>query len=329
MNWRRIALLVILILAGIAAWLLWLRPQRDLALIEQHHAAPATPRPGELTARWYGTTALLLSDGEQALMIDPFFSRPPGVLPMMRNALIEPDEALIKQWLARAGVTHLNAVLVSHSHFDHSMDAGVVARDTGALLIGSESTANVGRGAGLDEAQIRVIQPQQPITVGRYTIRFFESRHAGATGGRPTGDITAPLVPPAHYLDYRLGGAYSILIDHPAGSVLHHGSAGYVEGALRGQHADIVFLGAALIGDLPKYLHETVDAVGAKQVVLTHWDDFTRGLDQPLRPMPLVVNLAPVFDYVERERRDLNVVTPVLGQPIGIRHGDERAADSR
>jgi L-ascorbate metabolism protein UlaG (beta-lactamase superfamily) len=325
MNWRRIALLVILILAVAAAWLLWLRPQRDLALIEQHQAAPATPRPGALTARWYGTTALLLSDGEQALMIDPFFSRPPGVLPMMRNALIEPDAALIKQWLARAGVSHLDAVLVSHSHFDHSMDAGVVARDTGALLLGSESTANVGRGAGLDEAQIRVIQPQQPITVGRYTIRFFESRHAGATGGRPTGDITAPLVPPAHYLDYRLGGAYSILIEHPAGRVLHHGSAGFVEGALRGQHADIVFLGAALIGDLPKYLHETVDAVGAKQVVLTHWDDFTGGLDQPLRPMPLVVNLAPVFGWVERERRDLQMVTPVLDQPIGIRRGVDPA----
>jgi hypothetical protein len=42
-----------------------------------------------------------------------------------------------------------------------------------------------------------------------------------------------------------------------------------------------------------------------------------------------VVNLAPVLDYVGQERRDLNVVMPVLGQPMGILLSDEQAATSR
>lgn len=317
MRWRNLILLLLTAAVAGGAWLLWLRPQRDLQLLQQHLAPAQSIPPGALSARWYGTTAVLLSDGEQAVMVDPFFSRPPGLLPMLRNALIEPDEVLIQQWLQRAGVTHLDAVLVSHSHFDHSMDAGIVARDTGAVLLGSESTANVGRGAGLDEARIQVIQPQQPISIGRYTIRFFESRHAGATGGQPTGDITAPLIPPAHYLDYRLGGAYSILIEHPSGTVLHHGSAGYVEGALNGLQADTVFLGAALVGDADVYLDEVVEQVGARTVVLTHWDDFTRPLGQPLRPMPLVVNLKPLFEAFDA-RPNLRVLTPVLDQPMSL-----------
>ena len=37
---------------------------------------------------------------------------------------------------------------------------------------------------------------------------------------------------------------------------------------------------------LRTYWAETVDAVGAKRVVLTHWDDFFRPLDQPLRALP-------------------------------------------
>ena len=34
------------------------------------------------------------------------------------------------------------------------------------------------------------------------------------------------------------------------------------------------------------YWAQTVEAVGARRVVLTHWDDFFRGLDQPLRALP-------------------------------------------
>ena len=34
------------------------------------------------------------------------------------------------------------------------------------------------------------------------------------------------------------------------------------------------------------YWAQTVEAVGARRVVLTHWDDFFRGLDKPLRALP-------------------------------------------
>jgi L-ascorbate metabolism protein UlaG (beta-lactamase superfamily) len=280
-------------------------------------AYTAQPAAGALTARWLGVTAVLLSDGAHAVLVDPFFTRPRGFWRLVLNRPIAPDEALIKDWLARAGVTRLDAVLVSHSHYDHAMDAGVVARLTGATLMGSASTLSIGRGAGLPEAQLQALN-FGPVSFGPFQVTFIESRHAGATGGAPTGEIMRPLVPPAPYLDYRQGGTYSILIAHPRGRVLHHGSAGYVPGALKDFRADVVFLGVALLPELPAYLGEVVDAVGAHRVVPIHWDDFTRPLDEPPRPFPLVVRLDRFFKNMAEQRPDLAVQTLELNQPVSL-----------
>jgi len=302
--------------AGAAFSCVWYsRPGLDLYVAHHYTAAP---EPRALTATWFGTTAVLLGDGAHAVLVDPFFTRPPGFGRLVRNRPIAPDEALIKDWLARAGVTELDAVLVSHSHYDHAMDAGVVARLTGARLAGSPSTLNIGRGAGLPESQLVAMRSGEAHTFGSFEVTFIESRHAGATGGAPTGDITSPLTVPARYLDYKQGGTYSILVTHPQGRVLHHGSAGFVPGALQGRRADLVFLGIAFLPELSAYLGEVVDAVGARRVIPVHWDDFTRPLDAPPRPFPLVVRLDRFFEDMGRRRPELAVQTLELGRRVAL-----------
>ena len=69
------------------------------------------------------------------------------------------------------------------------------------------------------------------------------------------------------------------------------GSAGFVRGALDGQRAEVVYLGVGQLGLQPEqylvdYWTETVRTVGARRVVLIHWDDFFRPLHKPLRALP-------------------------------------------
>lgn len=297
-------------IAGLA-WMFNVRPGLDR--YEAHLLPIGLVGPG-LHAAWYGTTAVLLSDGKSSLFIDPFFTRPGGWPELIRNRPIAPDETLIQQWLEKSGISQLDAVIVSHSHYDHSMDAGVVARLTGARLLGSESTANVGRGSGLPEHRIRVLSAGEKTIMGEFTITLIESRHAGATGGRPLGDITEPLVPPARYTQYRQGGSFAVLVEHPLGNVLHHGSAGWLPGMMGSSKADIVFLGIAAISDINEYLAEVVDAAGATRVIPTHWDDFTRPLDLPLLPLPYGVDLDGFFEDTGRLRPGIKLQTLRPGQ---------------
>lgn len=309
---------LVLIFSGFIAYKSAHRPGME-AYAAHTHVNPTVPAGAPtLSATWFGTTAVLLSDGEESVLVDPFFTRPEGWMKMLTNQKIAPDEEKIAKWLIAAGLRDkpLNAVLVSHSHHDHAMDAGVVARFKRAWLVGSKSTASIGRGARLPEYLISVPSMGKPIVFGHFTVTYFQSEHAGATGGAPTGEITAPLEMPARYLDYKQGGTYSILVEHALGNVVFNGSAGYAPDMLKGKKADVVFLGIALLGDLESYLKETVDAVGATRVIPTHWDDFTRSLDEPLVPNLIGVNLPRFFDDMARLRPEVKVETLKPNEPI-------------
>jgi len=311
--------LIALLVAGGATlgWKFQHRPGLEAYAAHAYANPPVAAGAPTLSATWFGTTTVLLSDGEESVLVDPFFTRPEGWMKMLTNREIAPDEQKIAKWLIAAGLKDkpLNAVLVSHSHHDHAMDAGVVARFKRAWLVGSESTAYIGRGARVPEYLISVPIMGKPIPFGHFSVTYFQSEHAGATGGAPTGEITAPLVPPARYFDYKQGGTYSILVEHKLGNVVFNGSAGFVPDMLKGKKADVVFLGIALLGDLEPYLKETVDQVGATRVIPTHWDDFTRSLDEPLIPNVIGVHLDRFFDDMARLRPQVKVETLKLGEP--------------
>jgi L-ascorbate metabolism protein UlaG (beta-lactamase superfamily) len=244
--------------------------------------------PGGLSVTFLGVASLLLSDDESAVMTDGFFSRPP--LRTVALGKLTPDLARIDSGLRRARVERLDAVLPVHTHYDHALDSAVVADKTGATLVGGESSANIGRGHGLPEDRIRVATPGEPMTYGAFTLTLVESHHCPPD--RTPGQITEPVVPPAKLADYKCGEAWSILVEHTSGrTALLQGSAGFVAGSLSGRSADVAYLGVGQLGlqtesYIRTYWAETVQAVGAKRVVVTHWDDFFRPLDKRLRALP-------------------------------------------
>ncbi|BBX46729.1 MBL fold metallo-hydrolase [Mycobacterium cookii] len=267
-----------------------LRPGRpDLARHSHRFTVPVAESGAPLTVTWLGVTTLLIDDGSSALMTDGFFSRPG--LARVGLGKVAPSAARVDGCLARAQVTRLAAVVPVHTHFDHALDSALVAERTGAQLVGGESAANVGRGHGLDEDRIVVAESGAPIRLGAFDITLIESHHCPPD--RFPGTITAPVLTPTRASAYRCGEAWSAFVHHRPSDrrLLIQGSAGFVKGSLAGQHADVVYLGVGQLGVQPAsyqvdYWTETVRAVGARRVVLTHWDDFFRPLSKPLRALP-------------------------------------------
>ena len=268
------------------------RPGRpDLGRYAELFTVPGAAA-GGLSVTFLGVATLLFRDGRGAVLTDGFFSRP-GLL-RAATGRIAPDVARIEAALAGAGIGRLDAVAPVHSHFDHAMDAAVVAHRTGARLIGDESTAHVGRGGGLTDGRMIVVRSGDEIFCGEFTLTFVASAHSEPD--RFPGAIDAPVVPPVRWTAYRCGQAWSILVTHSSGrTALVQGSAGFVAAALDGRHAEVAYLGAAQLGTrsaayVAAYWEHTVRAVGARRVVLIHWDDFFRPLDRPLRALPYAVD---------------------------------------
>ena len=274
------------------------------------------PATGGLGVTFLGVASLLLDDGESAVMTDGFFSRPS--LRKVVLGKVAPNPGRIDAALARVRVERLDAVVPVHTHFDHAMDSAAVAERTGAALVGGCSAAYVGRGLGLPEDRIQVVTPGVPLSFGTFTLTLVESRHCPPD--RFPGVIDEPVVPPARASAYRCGEAWSVLVEHSSGrSALLQGSAGFGPGALTGRRADVAYLGVGQLGVrgrdyIRSYWAETVTAVGARRVVLTHWDDFFRPLDRTLRALPyagddLDVTMSVLGDLAQRQDVALHLPT--------------------
>ena len=252
-----------------------------------------------ISVQFVGVSTMVISDGETTLMTDGFFSRPPAFRLLFGK--IEPEKAEIAWGVKQLKIERLDAIFAVHSHFDHAMDAPEVARLTGARLFGSESTANIARGWGLPESQVRIFRDWVPITIGKFRITPMLSRHyqfpnKAVAEAAIMGDqeITSPLVPPVKMLDYKMGGAYGFLFEHPQGKFLLQSSAGYEEEGFDVLEADIVLLGVAGLAsqteDYQKaYFREVVDKVGATSVIPIHWDAFVGSVRGPLQG-PVLLN---------------------------------------
>jgi len=275
------ALAVVIVATVIAA--IWIWRDRDNIEDLDWPVAESSIEPGDaVTVTWLGVTTLLFDDGETQILIDGFFSRIPVIDYLFRR--VSTDIANVNYVMAEYRINRLAAIVPTHSHFDHAMDVGIVANRSSAVVLGSESTANIARGERLPVDQYQILANGENRQFGDFTITLIVSKHAPvADGAKPwyPGVITSPLRQPARVGDWKEGESYSILVSHPRGVALIQGSAGFLSDNLKNLSVDVVMLGVGGLSRLGReyteqYWKEAVTMTGALRVYPVHYEDFTK-----------------------------------------------------
>jgi L-ascorbate metabolism protein UlaG (beta-lactamase superfamily) len=331
---RRFVALAGLALAvfGVVASCSLYQPLKDREL---YRGAMKAPEGEGVTVTYFGNSTILISDGHTRLLVDGFFSRP-GFL---RTALgkVESNEAIVRKQLnivqkqlALDRLPPIDALLLGHTHFDHALDAPLVACLTGAKVIASSSYKYLPVAKPCLEAPPHQVEvPSDGLKnekVGEFLISFLPSQHIPPHllgQGKAQGDILTPIKPRARAVDYKHGDVFAIHISHPQGNIAITTTAGAKAGQFCDRRADVLLLAVGLLekeseASQERYWLETVEMLDPGTVIPIHWDNFTQELDTN---MPLQKNLRatsirfvqdtkPAMDFVKAHsgKRDLWVM---------------------
>jgi L-ascorbate metabolism protein UlaG (beta-lactamase superfamily) len=328
-HWARRAAIggaTLLVVASVIVAALWSdRPQLNEIDWPPYPAYEA--KPDAVTVTWLGVTTLLFDDGNTQVLIDGFFSRP-SIADIVFSAKVQSNAAKINLVLDEYQMRRLAAIIPVHSHFDHAMDIGAIANRSSASIIGSETTANIARGAGVPEDQIVIVESGSIYSFGDFSVRIIDSSHAPLGWGASvpySGTIDAPLSLPAPVSAWREGKSYSIVVMHPQGTTLVQGSAGFRPGALDDVVADVVMLGAFGLENFgrdytERYWLSMVTSTGAKRVVPIHFDDYTRPFGHIELGPRIFDNFADSAEWLDEIRKtwdnDARLHLPVFGEKL-------------
>lgn len=179
-------------------------------------SAQATHAHSPITVQWLGHAAFeVTSAGGTRILIDPFLSGNPST----------PDSLKILKNYKPA------AILVSHSHSDHALDAKAIALSSGAMVISAYEWVNT---LGLPAKQAMGGNVGGTFKVGDVTVHLVPAMHSSDPGGRPLGFVLefADGRTLYHTGDTWLFGDMSLIQEmfHPSIIMLGVGGGPYTQG---------------------------------------------------------------------------------------------------
>jgi L-ascorbate metabolism protein UlaG (beta-lactamase superfamily) len=298
---------------------------------------PLSAANSQLRLTHFGTAAWEITDGKTVVLIDPYLSRMKVKIPyfdvspddprtiVTDSDILVPDERLIDAHIKRA-----DFILITHTHSDHLMDTPYIARKTGALVIGTESTTNFARANGVPNSQLMTVKGGEDLDLKTCSVRVIPSLH-GSHREAPfapnlKGDFSPPRPTsfgPEVKAPFRVGvkvegGTLAYLLRLGSLELLAFGSMNYIEREVDGLRPDVALIGA--LQDRINVYHYTerlLRALGYPRLVLpTHWDRFN--VPYELSQKPAIDELQSFIAEVKSASPATKVIVPEYFKPIDV-----------
>ncbi|WP_125775997.1 MBL fold metallo-hydrolase [Antribacter gilvus] len=256
--------------------------------------APAAPLArtvpsGFATFSWLGTSGWKIRTPTTTVLLDPYLSRFDtgfGAGAFTATTRLAVDQAAIDAAIGTAGAPEgtVDAVLVTHTHWDHFADVPAIAAARGPMVFTTLTGYHLALAMGVPRAQLAVVRGGEELHLGDLVMRVVPSLHSRTGTGAllfPGAHTQTPRRPRT-IADLPEGDTLSFLLRSPEGrSVLLLGGSDLDDLALRGLDVDTVALPVASTDATAGYVERVMTVLQPSTVVLVHWDSFEVPLANP------------------------------------------------
>ena len=245
---------------------------------------------GGVRVTYFGTNGYQFEFKGHALLVDPYFSRV-DLLSVALGSRIQSDGSRINDGMRRLA-PKVDAILVTHGHFDHLLDVPAVMAKTRAHLIASESSVDLAKRAGASSGD--AVRPGDVRRIGPWKIHMLSATHDRLFGKVPFNHLHTQPGSPQRAADWICGEPLAFLIE-VNGQRIYIDSGGTQTQLPPNERVDLAILGAAL-PDSRERLHAALERLHPRYILPSHQDDFFRPLSAGFQFGPMTN-----FPRVQRE----------------------------
>ena len=254
---------------------------------------PAAPAGGEVRVTYLGTNGFQFESGDHALLVDPYFSRI-NFWRVVLGSSVQPDEHRINDAMKHLA-SKVDAILVTHGHVDHLLDAPVLMRKTDARLIGSRTAMELAERAGVPASRCHAVTGGEVLSVGPWRVRAFTVTHDRLFSIVPFAGEPRGSGPPRRAADWVCGEPLAYLIEIAGERIfIDSGGTPAVLPPTDIAPVDLAILGAALPDSRARF-SAAVRRLRPRYVFPSHQDNF-------FRPLSAGFQFGPLTDFTRVHR---------------------------
>ncbi len=232
---------------------------------------PSSSAPTDsIRVTYLGVNGFQFENGSHALLVDPYFTRV-GLWAGALNERIESNPNRVSDGLRHVR-SNIDAILVTHAHFDHLLDVPEIMRQTHGRLITGPTAARLVEAVGISPKECETVNPGNIRKIGPFTVRILAAQHDRLFGKVPFPE-KATVLKPLKASDWVVGEPLAFLIE-AAGKRIYIDSGGMPGAPPRAEmgRVDLAILGVAL-PDSRKRLDEAVRILKPRYILPSHQDD--------------------------------------------------------